>query len=203
MSFRPHHLQVLTSTLTCLLAVVVSLVATAVQARGQSPDPPTPNQIALELIYRQKYNDAITRLEAILETEPGNHEALTYMATANLYQTRDFLNAQKEFEQAFKAGGGATFVVNHSHEMFSTGHIVDYCRGWLHLRRNTVEFVPLDSNHGFKVQFDQLKEFKRNRLSKKVFHIKFDEQSRNFRGRTNTELEPLLIVALYQNFKRN
>ena len=158
---------------------------------------------ALDLIYRQKYDNAINQLEQILEAEPRNAEALTYVATANLYQTRDFAKAQNAFEAAFTAGGGATFFVNHSHESLTTSDVVDYCRGWLHLRRGTVEFAPVEGNHGFKLNFGQVQEFKRNRLTKKIFHIKFGEKNQNFRGRTNTDIEALLIVALYNNFSRN
>lgn len=188
---------------TTLVLMVVSLVTIGVSAIGQTSGQSSTGQAVLELIYRQKYNDAIIRLEEILERDPQNSEALTYTATANMYQTRDFFKAKNEFEKAYKAGGGATFFVTHSHEMFSTGDVVDYCRGWLHLRKDSIEFLPIEGTHGFKIQYDQVQEFKVNRISNKVFHIKFDNQSRNFRGRSNTELEPLLIIALYKNFKQN
>lgn len=155
------------------------------------------------LIHRQQYNEAITRLEQILEREPGNSEALTYMATANLYLKQKFVDSQREFEEAFKAGGGATFFVFHSHEKFTMDDLVDYCRGWLHLRRDGIEFVPIEGAHGFKLQFSEIKEFERNRLSKRLFHIKAGEKTYNFRGRSNTELEPLLIIALYKSFTPN
>jgi tetratricopeptide (TPR) repeat protein len=174
-------------------------VAGSRQSVTQSPT----NAAALNLIYRQKYDDAITRLEETLEREPGNLEAQTLMATANFYQSLDFAKAQKDFEEAFKAGGGATFFVSHSHELVNSDDIVDYCRGWLHLRRDSIEFVPIEGNHGFKVTFAEIEEFKRNRLTKRIFHIKFAGKSQNFRGRSNTETEALLIVALYNRFTRN
>lgn len=188
------------------LAVIVfgiPIVSLPVATRGGEQSPQLSTSTALTLIYRHKYNDAISQLEQILETEPHNTEALTYMATANLYQTLDFGRAQKEFETAFKSGGGATFLVNHSHESLTTSDVVDYCRGWLHLRRDTVEFAPIEGAHGFKLNFSQVQEFKRNRLSKKAFHIKIGEKNQNFRGRSNTDVEALLIVALYNNFARN
>jgi len=156
-----------------------------------------------DLIYRQKYDEAITQLEQILERDPGNGEAQTYMATANLYQAHNFTKAQKEFEQAFRAGGGATFFVTHSHEVFSTGDAVDYCRGWLHLRKDGVEFVPLEGSHGFKSAYGEIEELKKNRLSKTVFHIKVGGKSQNLRGRSNSDLELLLIIALYKRFAQN
>ncbi len=188
---------------TRIVLLVFSLVTMGVHAGGQTTNQSSTGQAILDLIYRQKYNDAITSIEQVLEREPGNSEALTFMATANMYQTRDFFKAQKEFEGAFKAGGGATFFVTHSHEMFTTGDVVDYCRGWFHLRRDGIQFVPIESPHGFKLQFNQVEEFKRNRLSKRVFHIKVGGKSQNFRGRSNTELEPLLIIALYKSFTQN
>jgi tetratricopeptide (TPR) repeat protein len=156
-----------------------------------------------DLIYRQKYNEAITRLEQILEAKPRDGEALTYLATAHLYQDHDFTQAQNDFKEALKAGGGATFFITHSHENFSTGDVVDYCRGWLHLRADGIEFEALEGSHGFRLKYNEVKEFKINRLSKRVFHIKVGEKNQNFRGRSNSEVEPLLIVALYKSFARN
>lgn len=156
----------------------------------------------LNLIYRQKYNEAITQVEQVLEKNPGNGEALTYLATAKLYHDLNFTKAKKEFEDAFKAGGGATFFVSHSHEKFNTEDMVDYCRGWLHLRRDGIQFVPTEGPHGFKLKYTEVEEFKTNRLSKIVFHIKVGGKSQNFRGRSNSDLEPLLIIALYKSFDR-
>ena len=172
-------------------------------AHAQTMTQPTTDPAIPKLIRRQQYNEAITRLEQVLEREPGNSEALTYMATANLYLKQRFLESQREFEEAFKAGGGATFFVFHSHEKFTMDDLVDYCRGWLHLRRDGIEFVPAEGSHGFKLQFSQIREFQRNRLSKRLFHIKAGEKTYNFRGRSNTELEPLLIIALYKSFTQN
>jgi tetratricopeptide (TPR) repeat protein len=131
---------------------------------------------ALELIRRQRYDEAITVLEKILESTPNNGEALTFLATANLYRELNFTKAKKEFDEAFKAGGGATFFVTHSHEKLSSDEIVDYCRGWLHLRKDGVEFVAIESNHSFKLRYDEVLEFKQNRFSKKIFHIKVGEE---------------------------
>lgn len=186
-----------------LIAFGILIASLPAATRGGEQNPQISTSTALNLIYRQKYDDALNQLEQILETEPRNAEALTYAATANFYQTQDFARAQREFEMAFKAGGGATFFVNHSHESLTTSDVVDYCRGWLHLRRKTVEFVPVEGAHGFKLNFSEIQEFKRNRISKRAFHIKAGEKSQNFRGRSNTDVEALLIVALYNNFARN
>ena len=172
-------------------------------SHAQSSNQSLTTASALDLIYRQKYNDAITRLEEILEREPRNPEALTYLATANLYQTMDFTRAQKEFEDAFKTGGGATFFVTHAHEALATGDVVDYCRGWLHLRRDRIQFVPLDGSHTLDLTYSQVQEFKRNKVTKRSFHIKVDGKNQNFRGRSNSDTEALLIVALYNSFARS
>jgi tetratricopeptide (TPR) repeat protein len=197
------------SRISCLLTAIgasIGLAATlllvrAVPASQQTISSPAIGTTVLNRIQSQKYDEAITQLEQILEREPTNSEALTFMATANLYRSGDFFKAQTEFKEAFKAGGGATFYVTHSHEMFTTSEVVDYCRGWLHLRKNSVEFIPTEGSHGFKLEVDQITEFAINKLSKKAFHIKAGGKSQNFRGRSNTELESLLIVALYKHFK--
>ena len=199
--------------LTVILALLLFHSATQ-YALVQSPEPNlpptrtlihsplTPASAALDLIRRQQYDEAITRLERILESNPNNAEALTYLATAILYHDLDFTKAKKEFDAAFKAGGGGTFFVTHSHEKFSTDDMVDYCRGWLHLRKDSVEFVPTEGNHGFKLKYTEIAEFKQNRFSKTVFHIKVGEKNQNFRGRSANELEPLLILALYKSFSK-
>jgi len=189
--------------IAAMLVTVAPPVATVRGNDGSRQASPKGLAAILELIYRQKYDEAITELEQILEKDPANGEALTYMATASLYQERNFTKAQKEFAQAFSAGGGATFFVTHSHERFSTGDAVDYCRGWLHLRADGVEFVPIDSTHAFKLKYAEVEEFKKNRLSKTVFHIKVGGKSQNLRGRSNSDLEPLLIIALYKRFAQN
>jgi len=195
------------SQLVTALVISISLLCltptTSFHPAAQNSNQSLTTAAALDLIYRQKYNDAITRLEEILEREPRNPEALTYLTTANLYQTMDFTRAQKEFEDAFKTGGGATFFVTHAHEALATGDVVDYCRGWLHLRKNGIEFVPSEGTHGFKISYAEVEEFKVNRLSKRAFHIKFNKKSQNFYTRSNTEFEPLLIIALHKSFTRN
>jgi len=179
-----------------LRALIVVLLAVEVAAAQSTTS-------ILDLIYRQKYDDAITRLEEVLEKDPKNAEALTYMATANLYLHQNFTTALEDFKAAFNAGGGATFFVTHSHEKFNTDYVADYCRGWLHLRKDGIEFVPSEGTHGFKISYGEVEEFKVNRLSKRAFHIKFNQKSQNFYTRSNTEFEPLLIIALHKSFTRN
>jgi tetratricopeptide (TPR) repeat protein len=181
------------------LRILIAVLLTIELAAAQSASAPA----ILDLIYRQKYNDAITRLEEILEKDPKNAEALTYMATANLYLHQNFTTALADFKEAFNAGGGATFFVTHSHEKFNTNYVADYCRGWLHLRKDGIEFVPSEGTHGFKVSYSEVEEIKVNRLSKRAFHIKFNQKSQNFYTRSNTEFEPLLIIALQKSFTTN
>ncbi|HYV09660.1 MAG TPA: tetratricopeptide repeat protein [Pyrinomonadaceae bacterium] len=183
----------ISNSLRALIAVLLAVAVAAAQSTTS----------ILDLIYRQKYDDAITRLEEVLEKDPKNAEALTYMATANLYLHQNFTTALEDFKAAFNAGGGATFFVTHSHEKFNTDYVADYCRGWLHLRKDGIEFVPSEGTHGFKINYGEVEEFKVNRLSKRAFHIKFNQKSQNFYTRSNTEFEPLLIIALHKSFTRN
>lgn len=181
------------------LRPLIAILLAVELAAAQSTTGPT----ILDLIYRQKYDDAITRLEEVLERDPKNAEALTYMATANLYLHQNFTTALEDFKLAFTAGGGATFFVTHSHEKFNTDYVADYCRGWLHLRKDGIQFVPSEGTHGFKISYSEVEEFKVNRLSKRAFHIKFNQKSQNFYTRSNTEFEPLLIIALHKSFTRH
>ncbi len=192
------------SRLSAFIVLVLCLLVFSSFAHGVCAPGQATNQSALlNLIYGQKYDDAITRLEEVLERDPKNAEALTYLATANLYLHRNFTTALKDFNEAFRAGGGAVFVVTHSHEKFNTDYVADYCRGWLYLRKDGIEFVPVEGTHAFKLTYGQIEEFKINRLSKRAFHIKFNKKSQNFYTRSNTEFEPLLIIALHKSFTSN
>jgi tetratricopeptide (TPR) repeat protein len=183
--------------LTCLILQAVAFASTpATQTNHAHAD------AALNLIRLQRYNDAINRLEQVLETRPTDPEALTLLATAQMYLDKDFLKAQKSFEAAFQAGGGASFFVSHSHEKIGGNDLVDYCRGWLHLRKSGVRFVPSEGEHGFDQPYSSISEVQRNRFAKTLFHIKYAEKSQNFRGRTGDESEALLIVALCKKFAR-
>jgi tetratricopeptide (TPR) repeat protein len=185
--------------------LLVCLLLLCGAASGYSPATQTnnsPADSALNLIRLQRYNDAINRLEQILETRPAEPEALTYLATAQMYLDKDFLKAQKSFEEAFRAGGGATFFVSHSHEKIGGNDLVDYCRGWLHLRKSGVRFVPSEGGHGFEQSYSSIGEIQRNRFAKTLFHIKYAEKNQNFRGRTGDESEALLVVALFKKFAR-
>src|SRR5215211_6652734 len=115
-----------------------------------------------------------------------------------MYADHEYLKAQEMFVRAFGAGGGASFFVTHSHESMMSGEdVTNYCRGWLHLRRGKLEFVPDEGPHGFSTPFAQVTEFKQNR-HKRFFHVKLgDGPNQNFRPRSGEELETLLILALY------
>src|SRR5437764_11231189 len=157
-----HHSPVKAVGMIAIVLLSSWLFLTGVRA-GEPAVVQTPAGAAdftgiLDLIYRQRYDEAITRLEEVLEKEPGNGEALTYMATAKLYHDLNFTKAQNEFANAFKAGGGATFFVTHSHEKLNTDDVVDYCRGWLHLRADGIEFVPTEGPHRFTVRYGEVEE---------------------------------------------
>ena len=157
---------------------------------------------AQKLIRQQRYADAINRLEQFLEGSPEDAEALTYLAAAHLYADREYLKAQEMFVRAFAGGGGASFFVTHSHESMMSGEdTTNYCRGWLHLRRDRLEFAPDEGMHGFSVRYADIVEFKQNR-HKRFFHVKLGGANQNFRPRSGEELETLLILALYKKFSR-
>jgi tetratricopeptide (TPR) repeat protein len=186
------------------------LIALLISAALVFSSPPTARaqhtsdavKAAQVLIRQQRYDEAISRLEQLLETSPEDPDALTYLATARLYVDHDYVKAEEMFEHAFRAGGGASFLVTHSHESMMSGEaVMDYCRGWLHLRRGGIEFVPEEGTHGFQMPFGAVVEFKQNR-HKSFFHIKHDSSNQNFRPRSGEELETLLILALYKKFSR-
>ncbi len=157
---------------------------------------------AVKFIRQRRYDEAFNRLEQALEARPGDPEAQTFLAVAHMYTDLDFLAAQRRFEAAFSAGGGASFYVNHSHESLSEEDFTDYCRGWIHLRKGGLEFAPDDSEHGFQMRYADVIEFKQNRR-KKLFHIKKGDKNQNFRPRSSDERETLLILVLYKKFARS
>jgi tetratricopeptide (TPR) repeat protein len=153
---------------------------------------------AREMIKQQKYNDAISLLEQILEQRPESADALSLLATSYMYTTHDFLKTLTRFQDAFKSGGYALFWVSHSHEKLGTSELADYCRGWLYLRANEVEFAPEKSDHGFRLSYSQIQEVAQNKVSKRLFHIKDSTRTYNFRPRSGEESEVMLVVALYK-----
>jgi hypothetical protein len=156
-------------------------------------------------IVNARYDWAIDRLEQELATKPDDPEALTFLAAARAYKERDFLKRKQYFEDAIGKGGGASFVVSHSHEIsvMSVGDPSDYCRGWLHLRKGEARFVADDDAHSVVIPFSDITEFKQNRMPK-LFHIRFaKDKNYNFSPRSRDERESLLIVVMYQKLSRN
>jgi tetratricopeptide (TPR) repeat protein len=153
---------------------------------------------AREMIKQQKYNEAINLLEQVLEQKPESADAASLLAVSYMYSTRDFLKALTRFQEAFRAGGYAVFWVSHSHEKLGTSELADYCRGWLYLRANEIEFSPENSDHGFRLPYSQVQEVAQNKLSKRLFHIKDSSRTYNFRPRSGEESEVMLVVALYK-----
>jgi hypothetical protein len=155
-------------------------------------------------IVNARYDWAIDRLEQELATKPDDPEALTFLATARAYKERDFLKRKQYFEDAIGKGGGASFLVSHSHEIsvMSVGDPSDYCRGWLHLRKGEARFVADDDAHSVVIPFSDISEFKQNRM-RKLFHIEFaKDKNYNFSPRSRDERESLLIVVMYQKLSR-
>jgi len=110
--------------------------------------------------------------------------------------------AREVFEASFAAGGGASFWVNHSHQTVLDGDdLTDYCRGWLNLRRGYVEFAPEEGDHGFRLTYAEVAEFKQNR-NKAFFHIKRGGKNQNFRPRSADQRETLLLLILFNKFSR-
>src|SRR6185295_13015300 len=93
-SARPSIPGTIVFSLLVCWGLLLGIKAPA-NAALQTKSDPSAWAPTLDLIYRLKYDEAITRLEQILEKNPRNGEALTFMATANLYHDLDFTKAQK------------------------------------------------------------------------------------------------------------
>lgn len=158
---------------------------------------------AKEFIRQHRYDQATNKLEEVLERSSNHAEALMYLGTVYLYKDLDHLKAMKWFENSLKLGGGAAFLVQHSHPTFGGNQLADYCRGWLILRGDEVEFTPDNGTHGFRESPADLKEFKQNRLQQSMFHIKRQDSNFNFHPFTGGEDEALLIMAMYKKLSRS
>jgi len=190
-----------------VLAPLLSLLllaqpAPTQSAPAQSAAPAPVVAEAQRLIRQQRYNDAINRLEIHLEASPQDGEAMAFLGAAHLYAERETTRAREVFEASFAAGGGASFWVNHSHQTVLDGDdLTDYCRGWLNLRRGYVEFAPEEGDHGFRLTYAEVAEFKQNR-NKAFFHIKRGGKNQNFRPRSADQRETLLLLILFNKFSR-
>jgi len=162
--------------------------------------------MAVEMIKEERYNEAINKLEQYLDSKPNDPEALTMLATARLYKEKDYVKGIHLFDEAIKQGGGASFFVGHSHEVTKmiTGDPVNYCRGWLHLRKGQVTFVPDSSSHTLSLSAKEVAEFEQNRYpNKSLFHIKAGKEINfNFAPRSRQQAEILLIIVMYQKLSQ-
>jgi hypothetical protein len=157
---------------------------------------------ARDAIERGRYANAVEDLEELVATGGQKAELLTFLATARMYRDRRFYDSLAEFGDAFEAGGGASFLVAHSHEALSDSEVVDVCRGWLHLRSGTVEYQSSDSGHSFRVTSAEIGEFETNRLSKSIFHVRIGGKVWNFRPRTARKDEAQLVTTVFEKFVR-
>lgn len=181
-----------------LFVLVVNLFSSSIVVGQTNPSTST----ALELIRKQRYNEAINALEQLLEVNPDNTEAIAYMGAAQLYSQLRIENAQKYYEKSLQSGGEAIFWVTYTKETLFGGNIEDDSRGWLHLRKGEIIFSPVEGDSLEPVRFSpsQIKEIKQNRTSKRMFHIKSGDKTYNFRPRSGTEEETLLIIIFYQKY---
>ena len=158
--------------------------------------------MAVEMIKEERYNDAINKLEQYLDSKPDDTEALTMLATARVYKENDYAKGLRHFEEAMKKGGGASFFVNHSHEVtkMGTGDPVNYCRGWLHLRKGWMTFIPDSSTHSLSLSAKEIIEIEQNRFpNKNLFHIKAGKEiNYNFTPRSHQQSEILLILVMFE-----
>jgi tetratricopeptide (TPR) repeat protein len=189
-----------------LLPVVVICfqVVCSAQSKLEGPKVSYPVADAAAAIVNARYDYAIDKLEQVLAGAPQDSEALTYLATAQGYKGGDYIKAMQYFEEAINKGGGASFVVRHSHEVsiMSIGDPNDYCRGWLHLRKGEARFIADNGAHSVVIPFSAITEFKQNRMPK-LFHIKVGkDKNYNFSPRSRDERESLLIVVVYQKLSR-
>ncbi|MCC6743886.1 MAG: hypothetical protein IT175_08495 [Acidobacteria bacterium] len=157
---------------------------------------------ARDAIVRGKYAYAAEDLEELARRDTSG-EARTYLATARMYRDRRFYDSLEDFGEAFAAGGGASFIVAHSHEVMSDAEVVNVCRGWLHFRSGRVEFESSESGHAFAVTAAEVREVDTNRLARGLFHIRIGDRKWNFRTRTATRDEAQLVVAIYSKCVRS
>jgi hypothetical protein len=185
--------------------IILSFVASPFQVSDRAAQS-APNKVSQSIvdaktaIVNARYDQAIDELEQELARNPDDPEALTFLATAQTYKDRDFIKAKQNFENSIGKGGGASFVVSHSHEVsaMSVGEPNDYCRGWLHLRKGEARFVADNGAHSVVIPFSEIVEVKQNHMPK-LFHIKFaKDRNYNFSPRSRDERESLLIIVVYQ-----
>ncbi len=158
--------------------------------------------MAVEMIKEERYDDAINKLDQYLDSKPDDTDAVTMRATARVYKEKDYSKGVRHFEEAMKKGGGASFFVNHSHEVtkMGVGDPVNYCRGWLHLRKGQMTFVPDSSSHTLSLSAKEVTEIEQNRFpNKNIFHIKAGKSiNYNFAPRSHQESEILLILVMFE-----
>jgi hypothetical protein len=180
------------------------LHALAAYGAGQSKPvslPASPAVLAAaELIVQGQYDESAAQLEQILVETPDEKEAAIYLATARAAREKDSLRARELLEEGLRRGGGASFIVRHSHEstLMSLGDPNDYCRGWLHFRHGEMIFAPRNSEHGVRIPFSAVSEFKQ--IKKYLVQVQVGKD--NFAPRNRDERDALQLVIMYQKVSR-
>ncbi len=187
----------------CDFVALLTLFLLAIPARAQSsssaPALSAEVQVAVRQIVSGQYKAAAAGLEQLLARTPGDKEAAIFLATARAYQEEDSMKAKEHFLEGIRRGDGVSFFVRHSHEItfFSEGDPNDYCRGWLHLRKDQLTFITESKAHDLQAPFSKISEFKM--IRKLIFQVRIGKDEKyNFAPRSKQASEALLAVVMYQ-----
>jgi hypothetical protein len=183
------------------LAVVVLAFVTAVagQVRGRLAELTAKGIADLE---QGKYTAALNALEEVWEQDQSDPAVAENLAMAYLYAEKDAPKARSLAEHAIRAGGKASFLVQHPHEKvgFLSGDMADFCAGRIRISKDQLIFTSKDPRHSFVINAGGLKEIKANRLygsERGMYHLQTtDKRKYNFRPRNWSQEEQELMLRL-------
>ena len=186
--------------LAALLAVALALLA---QNTGRLAEL-TAKGIAY--LDQGKFNDAVNALEQVWEQDQSDPAVAENLGMAYLYADHDLAKAKALAQKAIKAGGKASFLVQHPHEKigFVSGDTAEFCSGRLSVSRDRMVFTSKEPAHSFVVMKGQLKEIQANKVygsGRGMYHVRTaDKKNYNFRPRSGSEQEQELILLFVNEY---
>jgi len=155
---------------------------------------------AFDLFDRGRYSEVAGRLEEVWEQDHSDARVAEYLAMGYLYGEKDVKKAKALMQESLKAGGLATFLVQHSHErglgLLGSDVMNNYCSGRISVAPGKMSFIADSGDHSATFAAADLKEFRLPGNKPGRAEIKSGAKAFIFRVKSDTHAEAALFEDL-------